>query len=380
MGEEIGHKRSCFLNGYLLKFLSLDTDFIVGNGPADCRYLSCSGISGRALTLSPCSSYSDRRICSLVKIRSSKCGSRGIPSACKANSSGHRRSPDFSRQRHGLQGRNRQNEDKYSFENLDESEMLSLKNGPVLSLSGSPNFQATAAPSPREKEIVELFKKVQAKLQERATAKEDKRAEAIQRKSNESETVDSLLKLLRKHSVEQGKKNDGIGNSSDLRLDHPEVNGSSIGKSSSFFDSNVRVKTKDKEPYAPTLSRPTSNFRRKSPVPRMKYQQVYSSEETINTDGNSSLVESPAAPDHLPELVSESEPESIYQEPNMLDELSEDESTDVGKDESEQQVEHEDLSALKVQELRALAKSRGLKGFSKMKKSELMLLLSYNSS
>ncbi|MFQ6633683.1 hypothetical protein Gotur_011908 [Gossypium turneri] len=357
--------------------LSLSTDIIVGYGPADCRYRSCSGISGRALTLSPCSSYSERRICSLVKIRSSKCGSRGIPFACKASSSGHRRSPDFSRQRHGLQGRNRQNEDKYSFENLDESEMLSSKNGPVLSLSGSTNFQATAAPSPREKEIVELFKKVQAKLRERAAAKEDKRAEALQRKSNESETVDSLLKLLRKHSVEQGKKNDGIGNSSDLHLDHPEVNDSSIeDKSSSFFDSNVRVKTADKKPYAPTLSRPASNFRRKSPVLRTKYQQVYSSEETINSDRNLSLVESPAVPDHLPELESESEPESIYQEPNMLDELSESKSTDVGTDESEQQVEHEDLSALKVQELRALAKSRGLKGFSKMKKSELVVLLS----
>ncbi|TYI55506.1 hypothetical protein E1A91_D11G146800v1 [Gossypium mustelinum] len=330
--------------------LHLVSNNVPGYGPADCRYRSCSGISGRALTLSPCSSYSERRICSLVKIRSSKCGSRGTPFACKASSSGHRRSPDFSRQRHGLQ---------------------------VLSLSGSTNFQATAAPSPREKEIVELFKKVQAKLRERAAAKEDKRAEALQRKSNESETVDSLLKLLRKHSVEQGKKNDGIGNSSDLHLDHPEVNDSSIeDKSSSFFDSNVRVKTEDKKPYAPTLSRPASNFRRKSPVLRTKYQQVYSSEETINSDGNLSLVESPAAPDHLPELESESEAESIYQEPNMLDELSESKSTDVGRDESEQQVEHEDLSALKVQELRALAKSRGLKGFSKMKKSELVVLLS----
>ncbi|KHG28019.1 SAP-like protein BP-73 [Gossypium arboreum] len=349
--------------------LHLVSNNVPGYGPADCRYRSCSGISGRALTLSPCSSYSEHRICSLVKIRSSKCGSRGIPFACKASSSGYRRSPDFSRQRHGLQGRNRQNEDKYSFENLDESEMLSSKNGPVLSLSSLTNFQATAAPSPREKEIVELFKKVQAKLRERAAAKEDKRAEALQRKSNESETVDSLLKLLRKHSVEQGKKNDGIGNSSDLHLDHPEVNDSSIeDKSSSFFDY--------KKPYAPTLSRPASNFRRKSPVPRTKYQQVYSSEETINSDRNLSLAESPAAPDHLLELESESEPESIYQEPNMLDELSENKSTDVGTDESEQQVEHEDLSALKVQELRALAKSRGLKGFSKMKKSELVVLLS----
>lgn len=42
----------------------------------------------------------------------------------------------------------------------------------------------------------------------------------------------------------------------------------------------------------------------------------------------------------------------------------------------DQQVEqHEDLSTMKLSELMALAKSRGLKGFSIMKKSELMELL-----
>ncbi|KAK9035370.1 hypothetical protein V6N11_077412 [Hibiscus sabdariffa] len=345
---------------------------VSGYGPTDGKYLSCSGISGRAVTRSFCSSLSDPRIWSQLKVGSLKCGSREMSFVCKAGSGGHRRSLDFSRQRQVFQGRNRQNEDNDTFENLDDSEMLTAKVGPFLSLSDSAKFQATVAPAPREKEIVELLKKVQAKLQERAAATGDK-TEALERKSKESENVNSLLKLLRKHSVEQGKKKDGPNS------DHPEVNGpSNEDQSSSFFGSNGRVRIEDREPYAPTLSRPASNFRRKSPVPRLKYQQVYSSEETANSE--LSLAESPPAPYHVPEsgaeLESESEAESIHQEPNMSDELSEDESLDVDTDETERQSKHEDLSALKLPELKALAKSHGLKGFSKMKKSELVVLLS----
>ncbi|KAE8708132.1 rho-N domain-containing protein 1 [Hibiscus syriacus] len=369
---------------------------VPGYGPTDCRYRSDSGISGRAMTLSPCSSHSHHIICTQVKIRSLKCSSRGIYVVCRAGSSGHRRNPDLSRQRHGFRGKNRQNEERENLENIDESEMISSKNGPLLSLSGSTKFQAAAAPGPREKEIVEPFRKVQAKLKERAAVKEDKKTEASQGKGKESETVDSLLKLLRKHSVEQGKKKNSDGNSRHLHLDDPEVNGSSNGdKSSSFFGSNDRARSETKESYVPSLSRPASNFRRKSPVPQMKYQTIYSGEETVNSvthvnsDRNRNLsMESHPAANHVPEeeeeLEFESEPEdelelepeSIYQESDALAELSEDESSDIDEEGGEQQIEHEDFSALKLPELRALAKSRGLKGFSKMKKGDLVSLLS----
>ncbi|XVE77924.1 hypothetical protein DITRI_Ditri13aG0103400 [Diplodiscus trichospermus] len=372
--------------------LHLVSDRVLGYGPTDCRYLSCSSISGRAVTLSPSSSHGDHQTRSQVKIKSLTCGSRGISFVCRAGSSGHRRNPDFSRQRHGFRGRNRQNEDRENFENLDESEMLSSKNGPLLSLSGSTKFQATSAPGPREKEIVELFRKVQAQLRERAVAKEDKKTEASQGKGKQSETVDSLLKLLRKHSVEQGKKKNSFGSSRDPNLDHPDMNGSlNEDKSSSVFDSNDRAKSEAKEPFAPVLSRPPSIFRRKSPVPHMKYQPIYASEESVNSvtrvnsdrKRNLSLAEPPPAADHEPELEeelvseteSELEPESIYQDPDVLDELSEDESSYVDEEDSEQQIGHGDLTALKLPELRALAKSQGLKGFSKMKKGDLLLLL-----
>ena len=153
---------------YVFQFWPMGIDFLIGYGPTDCRYLSCSNISGRAVTLSPCSSHCDHRIHSQLKIGSLKYSSKGISIICRAGSGGHRRNPDFSKQRYGFRGRNRQNEDRETFESLDESEMLSTKNGPLLSLSGSTKFQATAAPGPREKEIVELFRKVQAQLRERA--------------------------------------------------------------------------------------------------------------------------------------------------------------------------------------------------------------------
>ncbi|OMP03051.1 hypothetical protein CCACVL1_02577 [Corchorus capsularis] len=303
----------------------------------------------------------------------------------RAGSGSPRRNPDFSRQRHGFRGRNRQNEDTENFESLDESEMLSSKNGPLL----SSKYQATAAPGPREKEIVKLFKKVQAQLRERAAATEDKKTEASAGKGKESASVDSLLKLLRKHSDEQGKRKSSIGSSREQNLDLPEVNGSSNEeKSSSFFDSNNRVRSEAKETYVPglpTYSRPPSNFRRKSPVSQVKYQPMYTSGETvnsathINSDGKRKLspADSPPAPDDEPELEdeleseteAELEPEAVYEDPDALDELAEDESSDI-------EEEEEDLNAMKLPELKALAKSRGLKGVSRMKKSDLVELLS----
>ncbi|CDP15721.1 unnamed protein product [Coffea canephora] len=147
-----------------------------------------------------------------AKIKHLRCTVRNTSPVCRASSGDHWRDPDFSRQnKHGFsRNRNRQNEDREGFDSLEESEMFSSKNGPLLTTSGIPRFQATATPGPREKEIVELFRKVQAQLCERAAVKEERKIEESQRIGKEGETVGSLLKLLRKHSVQQGKRSSDI--------------------------------------------------------------------------------------------------------------------------------------------------------------------------
>lgn len=321
---------------------------------------------------------------------------------CKASSGGYRRNPDFSRQnRHGFsRGRNRQNEERDNFDNLEESDILASKNGPYLSLSNSPKFQATAAPGPREKEIVELFRKVQAQLRERAAAKEEKKTEAVQGQGKENETVDSLLKLLRKHSTEQAKRGSNSGTSKDYIFDQQELNGQyNRVKSMGFFDSTSSLKDSAQESNA-SFTRPVSNFQRRSPVPRLKFQPVYSDEDTVNTvphvnssgRGKKNQIEAvPKSELELelePELEpvaehhdeSESEPETDEPEIVQLLEgeeahIDDDDDDDEISDEQEQTVQ-EDLSAWKLPELRALAKSRGIKGYSKMKKGDIVDLLS----
>ncbi|KAK2648751.1 hypothetical protein Ddye_016240 [Dipteronia dyeriana] len=401
---------------------------LAGYGPAENRCLPCLGVSGRAVTVSSCSSHGDLRIRSQVKIGAVKYVSKPASFVCNASSGGHKRNPDFLRQnKNGFRGRNRQNEDRDSFD--DESELFPSKNGPLLSLSSSPKFQATAAPGSREKEIVELFRKVQAQLRERAAAKEDKKMEALQGQRKESETVDSLLKLLRKHSVEQGKRKSSSVSNKDFNLDHTEQNVSyNEDKSASFFDSSSKARPEAKEPNSSSLTRPPSNFRRKSPVTQFKYQSVYSNEDTVNSGStlNSSWkrknsIETYTIPKHEPVPEPEPEPElepevsladgvvhdevsdsetniingNVYDEVSdsesniigegVYDEISEGESSDIDvadNDEDrdkQEKIQHEDLSALKLPELRSVAKSRGVKGFSRMKKAELVELLSGSS-
>ncbi|KAL5796517.1 hypothetical protein ACOSQ2_001337 [Xanthoceras sorbifolium] len=361
-----------------------------GFGPSENRCLPCLGVSGRVVTVSSCSSHGDLRIRSQVKIGAEKCVSKRASFVCKASSGGYKRNPDFLRQnKNGYRGRNKQNEDRENFD--DEPELFSSKNGPLLSLSSSPKFQATATPGPREKEIVELFRKVQAQLRERAAAKEDKKMEALQGQGKESETVDSLLNLLRKHSVEQGKRKSSSVSSKDFNLDLTEQNTScDEDKSTNFSDSSSKASHEPKEPNASSLTRPPSNFRRKSPASQFKYQPAYSSEDRVNSGStiNSSWkkkknsIEINTIPKHEPvpdpEPKPEPEPEASLADGVVFDEVSDSE-TNIINGNRDKQEQHEDLSALKLPELRALAKSRGVKGFSKMKKADLMELLSGSS-
>ncbi|KAL2323428.1 hypothetical protein Fmac_027807 [Flemingia macrophylla] len=350
----------------------------LGCGMPDGKYLPRSGVSGRIAAV-----YGHNRIHSHVKIRGIKCRFGAASFVCEA-----KRNPDFSRQnKHGSsRSRNRNNDGRDNFESFDD-DMFSLKNGPPVSLSTSGKFQATSAPGPREKEIVELFRKVQARLRERAASKEEKKVEASRGQSKESSTVDSLLKLLKKHSVEQVKRSSGGGREKDFSLDQfQESNQSKGGRNAKISDLDSAPKDELQEGNVSPVARPRSNFQRRSPVPRVKYQPVSNIEHDMNVlpVGSEDSVDNQDQIDLKldDELEPDSESDIDSKDeffPNIgIAELSEDDDSEqTYNDESVEQstVQHEDLSALKLSELRALAKSRGLKGFSKMKKSDLLELL-----
>lgn len=369
--------------------------FIAGYGPPDSSRLPCSEISGKALCLTP-RSRCQRKPVSDLKFLSLRCVSRYTSSVCNASSSNnYRRNSDFPKQnRQGYsRHRSRQNETKEEYEDIEESETLSTKNGPLLSVNNH-KYQATATTGPREKEIVELFRKVQAQLRERATMKEGKKVEESQAKSKESETVDSLLKLLRKHSVQQGKKSNTTSHSRDFILDQEEqISPSKEERSPSIPGSTNSVKQVKQESPSPLLSRPKSNFRKRSPVPEIKFQPVYSEESGVSVSKENVDIErkwssmEPEAEDGIQDVEydSESDVEPLTSEADAFDEIAEDKLSEIDETEhdeiakEDEVVEATNFHGMKLTELKALAKSRGMKGFSKLKKNELIELLSGGS-
>lgn len=347
---------------------------------SESRCFPYLGASGRTTSVYSRSYQGHHRVHSHVKIRGLRCAF-----VCEA-----RRNPEFSRQnKHGFpRNKNRHNEGRDNFENFEE-DMLSSKNGPLISLSSNPKSQATATPGPREKEIVELFRKVQARLRERTATKEEKKVEASKGQGKEHGTVDSLLKLLRKHSVEQVKRGSGGSRGKDFSIEKLQDSGQNTrGRSSRHSNLNSAPKDKTQEASISTAARPPSNFQRRSPVPRLTYQPVSYDEDDVDgippsirsyQDQTSMEVDAEPESDSEPEL--DPKDELFFTDVGIADSLEDEshESEQIYDNEHGKEgnvVQHEDLNALKVSELRALAKSRGIKGFSKMKKVELMELLS----
>ncbi|KAL8029142.1 hypothetical protein ABFX02_14G208900 [Erythranthe guttata] len=337
---------------------------IPGYGTHDDKILPHIGVSGRAVNVSTNPSRGDYKLVSRVNFVYLRCGSSQASHVCHANPSHYRRNPDFTRQnKYGFsRNRNRHNEEINGDEDLQESEPLTSKNGPSFSFSGNRKYQATTTPGPREKEIVELFRKVQARLREKATVEEETKVDDSIGNNEESETVDSLLKLLRKHSAQQVKKNTNSAINSDFVLDRDPS--STEESSTTISDSNNSIsKHETQESQSPILTRPKSIFRKRSPVPEIKFQPIYS-------EGSDNLVPHVTL---APEADGETEIES-----GVFDEILEDEKSETYESEHDN-GEGVNLSGMKMIELRVIAKSCGVKGFSKLKKNELVKLLSRSS-
>ncbi|KAF8783742.1 hypothetical protein HU200_000175 [Digitaria exilis] len=341
-------------------------------------------------------------------------GPMRVSLVCSANPMNHRpKNSNISRQQKGgsSRGKGKPYQDKDDSENIDEfdSDVMFSKNGPPTSLANNSRPQATSAPGEREKEIVELFKRVQAQLRARGKGKEDKKPEPA-KVQGERGSVDSLLKLLRKHSVDQRRKG------SDDREQNFDItrrsNDSGNRQSLAILGTKSDTQEDQKKPPPAPFKRPASNFRRRSPVPGVRFQPVINADaeadanrKSITNNVTDAVQKAKTALDERtttdePESVSPYEPDSEMPSENIslddFDALSDDESdtedfndeeyseaalenddvTDIDESHVDGATENSDLSSLKVAELRELAKSRGIKGYSKKKKHELVEILS----
>lgn len=240
--------------------------------------------------------------------------------------------------------------------------------------------QATASPGQRDEEILKLFRKIQMQLQ--AAAKKGKKSEASQQRQSDRATVDSLVKLLRKHSMDQKSSpkehfSTKLLARSNTLADEQKLN--------LFSPDGTKLKEEPAlDPGFPdpvSSTRPATNFRRKSPVPRMNCKAV-SFEEGINRPPTNSQANRKKKSDII---VDESET-SPHADVGVLDYLGQsllddqfdpspsNETAEVITESSALKISS-DLASLKLSELRNLAKSRGLRGYSKLKKGELLELL-----
>ncbi|KAG8093347.1 hypothetical protein GUJ93_ZPchr0012g19126 [Zizania palustris] len=331
---------------------------------------------------------------------------------CSANPKNHRpRSSGITRQQKGGSPRRKSKpyQEKDDSENIYDfdTDIAPSKNGSPISLTSNSCSQATSVPGEREKEIVQLFKRVQAQLRARGKGREEKKPEPA-KAQGERGSVDSLLNLLRKHSVDQRRKS---SDEKEQSVDQTRRSNDSGNKQNSSIFIKNDTQEEHKKAHPAIFKRPPSNFRRRSPVPGVKFHPVTNTDvERVANNINDVVQETKATLEKKstsdePYSVPTYEPDSVIPPENIsldvLDLVSDDESDTLDIDEPNREYDvpslqilnapiidescdmslrpsigSSDIRSLKVMELRELAKSRGIKGYSKMKKNQLVEVLS----
>ncbi|XP_057764229.1 SAP-like protein BP-73 [Salvia miltiorrhiza] len=182
------------------------------------------------------------------------------------------------------------------------------------------SFEGKSSLSPNKEEILALFKRIQSSISKGETVNPKKRtSKTVEDKPSPS--AESILEVL--HQSRTQRK------------------GKSVGKKGDKFLDTQKESLKEESAAEHISTRPPSSFTRRSPIPSLSSprEQVQSGNETI-----------PATPTELTNEISES----------------------IDDDSDHQTMK---LAEMKLPQLKEVAKSKGIKGYSKLKKSELVELL-----
>ncbi|KAJ3691469.1 hypothetical protein LUZ61_020633 [Rhynchospora tenuis] len=241
---------------------------------------------------------------------------------------------------------------------LEGSQMLSSQNGRSAT---SDDLTPTKSGSPEE--IIELFKRHLPQLQGTKNRPVNNRTYGLnatmQKQSKEDrEAFQSLLKLLKASGANQKKptNTDGTkGTISNLDKTLEYVDAALEDSDSENIDENSDLEDNVSDVLdAAPLSKP--GFSHQSPVPAGKYEPIMTSD--IHGGETQTL-----------KVEDKSGSDSLFYESESKSEAGQ-----IEGPQSEEKIMN--LDTLKVSELREIAKSRGLKGYTKMKKAELVEQLS----
>ncbi|KAH6773602.1 hypothetical protein C2S52_003501 [Perilla frutescens var. hirtella] len=191
------------------------------------------------------------------------------------------------------------------------------------------SLDAKSSLSPNKEEILALFKRIQSSISkggETVTSKKrTSRAAAEDHKPSSSPSAESILQVL--HQSRTQRKGKSVGKKGDK-----------------FLDTQKESLKKEESAEHFSTTRPPSRFTRRSPIPSL----------------SSPREELPSENETIPETPTPSIPR---------DEIEVKNDTLPSTDEAMK------LAEMKLPQLKEVAKSKGIKGYSKLKKSELVELL-----
>lgn len=185
--------------------------------------------------------------------------------------------------------------------------------------------------SSSQEELIALFRRIQLSISKGGSPVSKKR---IPSKPIDEQSAESILGTLRRHPVRKQAKDKTSGQEENaVSIKHEDKDGDKLETNAVITGYGDEPELEAKEsiltPEIPKVSRPTSNFVKRSPIPKSSSK-------------------------------------------NNSEEASEKQVVPVT---AKQVLELQKIDEMKLPELKEVAKTRGIKGYSKLKKGELLKLL-----